>query len=262
MAVMSSYQDGDFCWSDLGTTDLEKSKLFYSQLFGWDAFEMPGNETGGYSMFLMKQGVVAGYYPMMKEQIEMHIPCHWMSYIKTSNINATLNLAKENGGIILVDTQTIPTQGSMALVQAPDGGIFGLWQPESHFGSVYKGEHGSMCWFEYGCRNRDLAIKFFESVFGWNSNTSDMGGNLYTVFSIGEQMVAGLYLLPEEMKDVPSHWLPYFEVGDIDKAIEVVGANSGNILMAKMFVEGVGHFAVIQDNVGAVIGLIQSSEKC
>ncbi len=264
MAEVTNYNNAEFCWLDLGTSDREKSKEFYSNLFGWFGFEMPGEDTGGYSMFLMNQKPVAGYFPLMPEQIAMNIPPHWMSYLKTDDINETVKLVKENGGSIVVDVQVVPTQGAMALAQTPDGGMFGLWQPENHFGSAYKEEHGSFSWFEYGCRDREVAIKFFESVFGWQSQTSPMGEMLYTLLTKDEKMIAGLYELPESMGDVPNHWLPYFEINDIDKGIEVILANSGTILMPKMFVENVGHFAVFQDNVGAVSGLLQSvkMENC
>jgi len=260
MAEMSNYNHAEFCWLDLASSDLSKSKEFYAYLFGWESFEMPVEDAGGYGMFTLNHKPVTGYYPLMKEQIEMNIPSHWMSYIKTDDIASTVNLIKENGGKIIVDVQNVPTQGSMALAHGPDGGLFGLWQPENHFGSAYKQEHGSMCWFEYGCRDREGAIKFFEAVFGWQSNTSPMGENLYTTFFIENNMIAGLYELPENMNDVPNHWLPYFEIADLDKALEIVSNNNGVVIMGKLFVEGVGDFAVIQDPIGAVSGLIQSSK--
>ena len=116
-----------------------------------------------------------------------------------------------------------------------------------------------MCWFEYGCRDRERAINFFQAVFGWQSNTTQMGETLYTTFFIGDNMIAGLYTLPENMNDVPNHWLPYFEVANIDSALETVTNNNGIIIMGKLFVEGVGDFAVIQDSAGAIGGLVQSS---
>lgn len=258
MAEMSNYQHAEFCWLDLGTKDISSAKNFYSLLFGWESFDMPVEESGGYGMFMLQNRPISGYYPLMQEQLDMHIPSHWMSYIKTDNINETLNRVKENGGKIIVDVQTIPTQGSMALAQGPDGGMFGLWQPENHFGSAFVREHGSMCWFEYGCRNRELAIKFYEEVFGWKSKTTLMGDTSYTTLFTEDKMVAGLYELTANMDDVPNHWLPYFEVANLDSALETTINNNGVIIMGKMFVDSVGHFAVIQDSTGAVSGLIES----
>ena len=35
MATMTQYPPGTFCWTQLGTTDEEAAKKFYSGLFGW-----------------------------------------------------------------------------------------------------------------------------------------------------------------------------------------------------------------------------------
>ncbi|HEY2563677.1 MAG TPA: hypothetical protein VGI44_08190 [Acidimicrobiales bacterium] len=41
---------GSPCWADLWTSDVEGSRTFYTELFGWEAQE-PSPEFGGYFMF-------------------------------------------------------------------------------------------------------------------------------------------------------------------------------------------------------------------
>ena len=41
---------GSPCWVDLWTSDVEGSRRFYRDLFGWEA-EEPSAEFGGYFMF-------------------------------------------------------------------------------------------------------------------------------------------------------------------------------------------------------------------
>jgi uncharacterized protein len=47
------------CWVDLWTSDVEGSRHFYSELFGWQAGE-PSSDHGGYFMFTRAGTPVAG----------------------------------------------------------------------------------------------------------------------------------------------------------------------------------------------------------
>jgi len=38
-------------WIDLASPDLEASKKFYSQIFGWEAQQVGGPEMGNYTFF-------------------------------------------------------------------------------------------------------------------------------------------------------------------------------------------------------------------
>ena len=47
------------CWADLWTSDVERSRAFYAELFGWEALP-PSPEFGGYFMFARDGVPVAG----------------------------------------------------------------------------------------------------------------------------------------------------------------------------------------------------------
>ena len=149
-------------------------------------------------------------------------------------------------------------EGLSGMVQDPEGAVIGLWQPKTHHGIAYKNSPGTLCWVEHASRESEKSIAFFEKLFGWTSKTQDMGGMLYTTFSLAEEAVAGLYIMPPELAEVPPHWLPYFLTDNIDLLIEKSERLSGKILMPKMFIEGVGHFAVAQDPQGGVFGVLQA----
>ena len=50
MPNIDHFSVGAPCWVDLWTSDVEGSRAFYAQLFGWEAME-PSEEFGGYFMF-------------------------------------------------------------------------------------------------------------------------------------------------------------------------------------------------------------------
>lgn len=256
---MSEYtnQHGTFCWLDLATTDTAGAKKFYTEVFGWEIMDIPVGENMVYTMLNLNGKPVAALSDMQPDQKAMNIPSYWTSYVAVDNAAEIMEKVAENGGTIVMPVMQIMEEGSMGIIQDPGGAFLGVWQALNMTGFAYYGEPGSVCWFEHGCHDRDKAIPFLEKTFGWKSETSQMGDNLYTTFMLGDKMVAGLYQMTPDMASIPSHWLPYFGIASIDTALEKVAELGGNIIMPKMFVGGVGHFAVVQDPQGGVFGLLQ-----
>ena len=62
--------------------------------------------------------------------------------------------------------------------------------------------------------------------------------------------------VPEE---VPSHWVGYIHVADIDGSLDVVKAAGGQILFPVMGVPNVGRFTQLRDPSGAVVALMTSA---
>jgi predicted enzyme related to lactoylglutathione lyase len=118
--------------------------------------------------------------------------------------------------------------------------------------------HGTIHWNELNTFAPDKARAFYESVLGWAFDAMPMEGGTYLVARQGEAMVAGIFDmklagLPETM---PSHWLTYIAVDDVDARARQVEASGGKVLRAPWDVPGVGRVAIIQDAAGAGLGLI------
>src|SRR4029077_18849346 len=58
---------GSPCWVDLWTSDVEGSRKFYAELFGWEA-QAPSPEFGGYFMFTRNGVPTAGAMGDMGER--------------------------------------------------------------------------------------------------------------------------------------------------------------------------------------------------
>src|SRR2546421_12855835 len=94
MPEMQKYDPGTPCWVDLGSRDLEASKSFYGQLFGWEAETAPDPEAGGYTMFKLRGNMVAAVGPLMDE----NQPPSWTTYVSVDDADKTAAMAKEAGG--------------------------------------------------------------------------------------------------------------------------------------------------------------------
>ena len=47
MGKRESYEPGTFCWADLATPNPAGAKVFYAELFGWEAQDVLAGEVSG-----------------------------------------------------------------------------------------------------------------------------------------------------------------------------------------------------------------------
>src|SRR5688572_16752429 len=59
MTIRANVRNGAPCWVDLMSSDVDKSKAFYGELFGWTADE-PNPDFGGYTNLRKDGEQVAG----------------------------------------------------------------------------------------------------------------------------------------------------------------------------------------------------------
>ncbi len=117
---------GEFCWNELVSGDVEASKKFYQETFGWTADTVtmaPGFE---YTMFKLGEKTVAGMIGIRPEMGP--IQPHWVSYVNSVDLEGDTEKARAAGGKILREPFQVPSGGSLAIVQDPQGAVFALWK--------------------------------------------------------------------------------------------------------------------------------------
>ncbi len=126
---MSDMTPGKFCWNELTTPDVEASKKFYGDLFGWETSSMDMGGGATYTMFR-----TAGAAPtdaaggMFQITPEMEgCPPHWLSYVLVEDIEASVAKAKSLGASILKDVTDLP-MGKLAIFRDPQGAGLAFWQ--------------------------------------------------------------------------------------------------------------------------------------
>lgn len=118
--------------------------------------------------------------------------------------------------------------------------------------------HGTIHWTELNTRDVDKAVAYYTKVCGWRFDKTPMENGDYYVAMKGDQMVAGVFDLTvmPGMKDLPSHWLTYLAVDDVDAAANETEAMGGSVIRAPWDVEGVGRIAILSDPSGAAFGMM------
>lgn len=256
MGDKQTYVNGQPCWADLGTSDLEAARTFYGQLFGW-TYDVGSEEVGNYSMAKLPGGDVAGLGPQMNPG-----PPYWTTYFCADDADATANAVKDNGGQVIVPPMDVMTVGRMAVFQDPAGAVFSIWQPMDHKGADVMNEPGSACWFELMTRDAEQAKTFYSAVFGWDPKTSEMpgGAGSYTEFMPKgtDRHLIGMMQMGEGFPlEVPPHWAIYFAVSDTDAIVEKTKQLGGQLFHGPDDIPNVGRFAVLADPQGAPFQVIR-----
>jgi len=258
MYKVTKFPHGTFSWADTMSTDADKAKEFYVQLFGWEKEEVPIGEGTTYTMFKQDGADVGALSPMPKDMQEQNIPSHWMNYITVDDVDALVEKVKDNGGTVLSGPFDVFDNGRMMTIQDPTGATVSLWQAKNSIGAGMVNAPGAMLWNELATRDVDKAKDFYSKLLGWEFGVDDDSGYIY--IRNNGRMNGGLMEMDEKWGDVPPHWMVYYNVADIDAAIKKVEALGGKIHLPKTEAPGVGPFSVVADPAGAVFTIMQAEQ--
>lgn len=257
MPARDTYTPGAPCWIDLQTSDLDRARTFYGEVFGWTADE-PNPEFGNYVNFRKDGVLVAG---LMRADEQAPVSDVWSVYLATDDAEKTTELATAAGAQVIVPPMTVGDMGTMGFVVDPTGAAVGLWQPGSHRGFGVVGEPGTPSWWELLTRDYAGALAFYRDVFGWRTQAlGDTDDFRYTVEldADGEGQLAGIMdaagWLPAE---VPPHWGVYIGVADTDETVARMTALGGSVMQPATDTP-FGRVAHVTDPMGANIRLVST----
>jgi predicted enzyme related to lactoylglutathione lyase len=255
MTEMDSFPAGTPCWVDVGTDDTDAALAFYGGLFGWVGEVDSRPEAGGYGLFALHGRSVAGFMRMQDGQ-----PPSWSTYIASDDVDATAAKIAAAGGHVVVEPMDVLDAGRMLFAADPTGAVFGVWQAAAHAGSGVVNEPGSLCWNELTTPDVEVAQAFYGAVFGWEPEVHGAEDAeapfVYRVQRVGANMVAGIMEMDSSWGDVPSHWMTYFAVADVDESAERVDELLGKVCV-EPFDMPYGRVAVIDDPAGATFSIVQ-----
>lgn len=118
---------------------------------------------------------------------------------------------------------------------------------------------GRIVWTELATPDPDAAAAFYAAALGWTHRTmpSPMGQGEYHLYSNGDGEVAGMLAMEgSQWEGIPSHWLSYVSVPDVDAAVAKAVEAGGQVLAPAFDIPTIGRIAVLADPLGAALGLI------
>jgi predicted enzyme related to lactoylglutathione lyase len=245
------WPDGMPCWTDLGAPDVAKAREFYSDVFSW-TFQPGGPETGGYSIAELNGRGVAGVGPKMGPP---EAPTMWMTYLATSDADATAVKIKGAGGQLVTEPMDIMDAGRMAVAADPAGAVFGVWQAGAFPGAQIVNEPGAMRWNEQLSRDCEGSKAFYAAIFGYEYRDMSGDGFSYATIKVDGSDVGGIGdLHAGEPAATPATWRVYFGAVDVDALVARVQANGGSVIRERID-HPHGRMSTVADDQGAVFSL-------
>lgn len=242
---------GTVAWVDLSTPDVDAAASFYSALLGWD-IQAEDTPMGRYVIGMVPAGPAAGMMAPVPEAAGA--PPAWNVYVAVDDIDSTWSQAIAAGATPVQAPMEVPGGDRVASFVDPAGAAIGVMQ-QAPDGSMVFGDAGAVAWIETDSRDPATSRQFYEQLFGWTVDESDT----YTVFSSVGGQAAGLMAMPPGVPDeVPSYWLVYFAVDDVDAAVALTSELGGTPATEAMTVEGM-RFVVLEDPAGAAFALLQQT---
>ena len=119
-------------------------------------------------------------------------------------------------------------------------------------------QKGKIGWIDMTVDDADSVRDFYKAVVGWGSESVSMGD--YSDYSMtmpaSDEAVSGICHARGANADLPSGWLIYIVVEDVDASAAACIENGGEVIVPVKGLAG-GRFCVIRDPAGSTAALYQ-----
>ncbi|RPI52952.1 MAG: VOC family protein [Acidobacteria bacterium] len=234
--MLTTSDRGLFVWHELNTTDVSIADVFYSELIGWKS--KPWEPNPSYTIWTLGREGRAGLYQIHELPNLVAPPPHWLNYIGTPDVDATVRQAVELGGKVVAPAADVPRVGRMAVLQDPQGAMFAV---SARIERVRWKEPqvGDFSWHELLTSNWQTAFDFYSKLFGWEKmQAMDMGPQgTYQIFGTGGHQLGGMFT-PGALPTGGPLWVPYILVRDVRKTAEATTQLGGMVAHGPMEVPG------------------------
>jgi predicted enzyme related to lactoylglutathione lyase len=249
---MSNQRHGHFVWRELMSTEVDASVRFYTEAFGWnvEAMQMPD----GVDYRVMKAGET-GVCGIMKHLVP-GAPSFWSGVIATDDVDAVAGRAVAAGGKVTMPPVDLGQMGRYAGLMDPQGAVFYAWRgKEMELPATERPGVGMFCWEQLNTTAPEGALAFYQKVLGWTDKPFTAGDDMKVFETAGGVGIASVMQNPP---GVPAHWVSYVVVDKLTSAYERVRRGGGKVVIERIDIPTVGAIGVVEDNVGAVIGVFEA----
>ncbi len=236
---------------------------FYSHIFGWRFDETLSDQNGidVYAFAKIEAGNPAAVSQQSDKYVESGVRPNWDVWVMVDDIIDVVLRVDDLGGAVIQSITKIGEYGISAVVSDPTGGIVNFWEAIRSGPTVLR-EHGAMQWCELMSTNPESAATFYRSLLDVTTNAMQMPDGSYN-YIINTQdgpvfSISALDGLSDELiaRAGGTIWVTYFNVEDVDAAIDRAVKHGAELPDPPWDVPGIGRMAWLYDPQGALLGLI------
>jgi predicted enzyme related to lactoylglutathione lyase len=246
---------GRFVWYELMTTDVAAAKDFYTKVVGWSTQDV-STSGGAYTLFTVGKASACGFMDLPEDARQMGAMPKWIGYVGVDDVDAATERIRRLGGAVYVPPTDIPDISRFSVVADPQMATLALvkWHSPSQRRPPELDRPGRVGWHELLSADWEKVFPFYSELFDWQRADAEIGPmGTYQVFSAAGQSIGGMYTKPPTVP-VP-FWLFYFNIGDIDQAVERMKAGGGHILEGPLGKPGGNWIVRCTDPQGAMFAL-------
>jgi predicted enzyme related to lactoylglutathione lyase len=166
MSFSSTPLQGKVIWNDLITEDIDASRRFYGEMFGWtfEAASGPGRQD--YVREKSGDSYVAGFAPIDRPADDNRLS-RWLPYLSVSDVDESVAAGIAAGATVAVAARNV-SLGRVAAIIDPEGAVIGvarrnIGDPDD---MTTAGGPGRAVWTEVLSNDSDVAATFYKSIVG------------------------------------------------------------------------------------------------
>jgi len=249
---------GKVIFVELVTPDLVSAERFYSGLFGW-TFPAPQTDGAQYAQAYLNGYPVAGLVQKSVPSNE-HRQSAWLSFIATSDVDATKATAVQHGAKVLIEPRDVPNRGRQAVFADPQGAVFAVLASSSGDPVDVLPEPGEWIWSSLISSDPDNGAAFYQALFNYEIYELPANPGMEHLMLASENFArASANSMPSSGPNRHSHWLNFVRVTDAVAMTAKVTALGGHVLVEPRMDRHGGKVAIVSDPAGAPFGLLEWS---
>ncbi len=237
-------------WHDLITPDIDASKSFYGNLFGWTFTDT--NMKGLRYATIYNDGNVIGGMIEVKEAKS----ATWISALPLDNakLNARIKSVVASGAKAVLAPIKLPGRGKQVVFQGPLGEEFSLISKNDYTEKMDRSsKKGNWIGMELWADNPAQASVFYNNAFAVSTTKTSYDNKPYWTFDFEDQAVAGM--LQNPVTNQGSQWVPYIQFSDINEMLPSLKQSGADILLSPNKDIRDGKLGIFVDPQGAIFAV-------
>jgi len=249
---------GRWVWAELFADNVDAEKAFYGSVFGWQ-FASHGTGTDVYTVVRVDGRPIAGIVHFAKPADAVR-SARWLPLLSVPDAARAAEQASASGGKILVPYKELPGRGEVAVLADPEGAIFGVIRSASGDPADIFPSENAWLWLELWAKDAAKMAEFYRPLGAYTVVKQEGPGDRPELHLVAAGFPrAGI--LEIERKDVPSTWLPYVRVNDLNKTVAAVERAGGRIVVPPGPEVRNGKVAVFLDPLGAAVAVAEWNDE-
>jgi uncharacterized protein len=249
---------GRWVWGELFADNVDTEKDFYKKVFGWQ-FESVGTGTNTYTLIRANERPIAGIVHYAKPA-DAARAARWLALMSVPDAARAADQAAASGGKVLAPTRLFPGRGEVAVLADPEGALFGVIHTASGDPPDAFPSYNSWLWLELWAKDASRMADFYRPIGAYTISRQEGSGDRTELHLMADGYPrAGV--LEIERKDVPSTWLPYVRVKDLQLTVSAIERAGGRIIVAPNPEIRNGKVAVFLDPLGAAMAVAEWKDE-